>query len=240
MRTPICKVLSIVAMAMTALLSSAPASAGLITTPAQTKNFSFGSLTGSPITLSFDGFNASLGTLNSVHLAWTISNTLNNALINTNSTPSSVGTPVPVAATSTTTLTGTGIATLLSGTNNLTTPGFVGSVPGNNAVTTVGTASQSGVPGSTCISNDASCGAGNTDLSAYNGGINLFNISVSNFGNQGGSVPAGVFSGNNGTANGAVSIFYDYTAASVPNPGTLALLGLGLLGMSGVRRKVMR
>ncbi|MDD2721413.1 MAG: choice-of-anchor E domain-containing protein [Gallionella sp.] len=234
MKTRISKALTITALAATALFSSASASAGLLTTPVQTQTFSFATLNDPVALLSFSGFNVSQGVLNSVHLSWTITSTVNNALINTNATASNVGTPVPTTATATTTFTGTGIATALSGSNNLTTPGFVGSVPGANAVTTVGTVSQTGVTGSTCISNDLSCSPSITNLTGYIGGANLFTISVSNFGNQGGSVPPGVFTGNNGTATGTVTLFYDY---KIPAPATLALLGLGLFGLVSMRRK---
>lgn len=232
MKTAIRKFLS--ALIAASFFTSLSATAGLLTTPAQIQLFSFS--TPNTTTLSFNGFNSALGTLNSVHFVWTLDQTLNNTVINTNPGPSSVGNPVPLTATATTTFTGTGAAVLLTGTNTLTTPGFTGTVPGAMAVTTVGTASVLGMTGGVCLSNDASCGAGNTNLAAYIGGLNLFNIDIAGVGNQGGTVPAGVFSGNNSNASGSVSIAYDYTA-KVPLPATSALMLIGLVGMAGLRRK---
>lgn len=234
MKTRISKALAIMTVASTALFSSASATAGLLTTPVQTQTFSFATLTDPTAVLSFNGFNVAQGVLNSVHMTWTISSNLNNVLFNINATASNVGTPVPTTATATTNFTGTGVATALTGTNSLTTPGFVGSVPGNFAATTVGNATQTGVTGLVCISNDLSCSPTVSNLAGYVGGTNLFNINVSNFGTQGGSVPPGVFAGNNGTANGTVTLWYDY---SIPAPATLALMGLGLFGMLAMRRK---
>lgn len=226
MKTRIFKTFAVLSAAATMMFSAASASAALIyTTPTQTQNFSFATLNDPNAVLAFNGFNVTQGVLQSVTMAWSITSNLNNALFNTNPTASSVGTPIPMTATATTTFNGTGPATALSGINTLTTPGFVGSIPGGNTITTVGTATQTGIAGGmTSTSN----------LASYIGGTNLFNISVSNFGTQGGSVPPGVFSGNNGTANGSVSIYYTYT---IPSPATLALIGLGLFGMIALRRR---
>lgn len=223
------KALSIATIAMTAMFSSASATAGLIVvTPTQTQTFSFSDLVSGAQTLAFNGFDSTLGTLNSVTMSWSITQTLNNVLINITGAPLAVGSPNPVNATSTTTFTGTGIAALLTGTNNLTTPGYVGLVPGLSVPTTVGTITGTGVTGSTTST---------SGLAGYIGGLNLFNVSVAYSGNQGGSVPANVFSGNTGIMNGTATLFYTYT--NVPVPGTIALLGLGLLGLAGMRRKAM-
>ena len=235
MKTIINKTLAITAIVAAGLFSSLSATAGLLTTPTQTQTFNFATLSDPAVDLAFNGFNSALGTLNSVHLTWSISTLLNNTVFNSKGTPVAVGNPVPLTATATTTFTGSIASALLTGTNTLTTPGFVGNVaPG---FSTVGTASSSNVPGLSCLSNDASCGAGNSNLSAYIGGLNLFTINVASSGTQGGSVPGGVFTGNDGNANGSVSLFYDYSSAAIPAPGTFALLGLGLLGLTGMRRK---
>lgn len=236
MKTNIRKILAVAFVVTTGLFAPLSATAGLLTTPAQIQAFSFA--TPNNTTLSFNGFDGILGTLNSVHFVWTLDQTLSNTVININPGPSLVGNPVPLTATATTTFTGTGVGALLTDTTTLSTPGFAGFVPGGVpfAITTIGTASALGLTGGVCLSNDASCGAGNTNLGAYIGGLNLFNIDVASISNQGGSVPPGVFTSNNGTASGSLSITYDYTAP-VPAPATTALLCIGLVGMMSLRRK---
>lgn len=232
------KILAIAVVAA-ALLSPISAVAGAVITGTQVQSFNF-TLLDDSTTLSFNGFDSSLGILNSVHFQWTMDKTLNNNIININSVPKTIGSPVPVSATSTTTFTGSGIAFLLTDVNTLTTPGFTGSVPGNFSITTVGTASAPNLSGGVCLSNDNSCGVGNTDLSGYIGGLNLFNIFISNAGTQGGSVPSGVFSGNDGSAAGTVSIYYDYTtrpSTNIPEPAGLSLASLGLVGFAAFRKK---
>jgi hypothetical protein len=227
--------------------------AGLLTTGQQIQTYNFTALGQSTI-LYFDGFNSALGTLNSVHFEWTMDKTVNNVILNNNLSIQAIGDPIAVSATSTTTFLGSGIAFELNDINTLTTPGYTGNVaagaqyfiPGVGNVivptpTTVGAISALNISGGVCLSNDASCGAGNTNLSSYIGGSNLFNIAISNSGNQGGSVPPGVFTGNTGTADGVVSLFYDYSLPAnipnVPEPASLSLMGLGLAYMTAIRRK---
>ena len=256
MITLIKKTWAVVMVAIIGLFLSVPVMAGPFVTGAQIQTFSFDTLTGNT-TFAFNGFNSSLGTLDSVHLVWTMNKTLNNVILNNTLSVLTVGNPVAVTATSTTTFTGTGIATLLTDTNILTTAGYTGTVaagvsyfiPGVGNIlaptsTTVGTATAANLSGGVCLSNDASCGAGHTNLSAYIGGLNLFSIAVNNSGTQGGSVPAGAFTGNTGTAQGTVSIIYDYSLAAittsggaVPEPFSLSLLGMGLAGWLASRRK---
>ena len=233
-----------VAVVAAALLSPISAISGPVNTGTQAQTFSF-NLLDANTTFSFNGFNSTLGALNSVHFEWTMNKTLNNNIINITTSPQTIGNPTPVTATSTTTFTGSGVALLLTDVNTLTTIGFTGLVPGNFAITTVGTASAPNLSGGVCLSNDNSCGAGNTDLSGYIGGLNLFNIAISNTGTQGGSVPSNVFSGNTGTAAGTVSIFYDYNTGAftnhgltpVPEPAGLGLMSFGLFGLAAFRKK---
>ncbi|MCF7970721.1 MAG: choice-of-anchor E domain-containing protein [Methylococcaceae bacterium] len=234
---------------------SGVASAGPLLTTPETLTFNFNTLNDNT-SLSFAGFNASLGTLNSVHFTWLMNKTLNNVVLNNTLTTQSVGSPTPLTATSTTTFTGTGAGINLSSIDTLTTPGFVGTLvagtdfgfvfPGliGPSSTLVGSATVAELTGGSCLSNDASCGVGSSDLSAYIGGASLFNIGITNTGSQGGSVPDGVFTGNTGTASGSVTIQYDYTAATsvsvpVPEPTSMALMGLGslLLGFQTSRKR---
>jgi hypothetical protein len=211
------------------LLSAMPAMASsVLVTTTQTQLFDFSSLDGNT-TLSFNGFDSSLGTLTSFHFAWTVDKTLNNNVINIGSS-ASIGSPTAVSATSTTLFSGSTTAgPLFSDTNTLTTAGFTGTVP--SGVTLVGTASATGLSGNVDLFTPAS------NLSGYIGGLNFLNLAISNTGSQGGSVPGSVFTGNNGTATGTVSLYYDYQLSSVPEPVTLGMMGLGLAGLTAFRRR---
>jgi hypothetical protein len=213
------------------LLAPLPALSGPLTTTAQIYTFNFNG--NANTSFSFTGFDTALGTLNSVHFEWTLNKSINNTVFNLNPTAQAVGNPLALTAFSDSTFQGTGIASALTATHTLTTPSFSGNVV--NGLSTVGSASAPTLSGAVCLSNDGSCGIGSSNLSAYIGGANLFNINFLNDTNQSGSVPSLVFTGNNSTTAGTASIFYDYTAAtppSVPEPTTLGLTGLAfaLLG----------
>lgn len=229
-----------VMLVVAGMLSSMPAIAGALLTTTQTQSFNFARLNDSK-TLSFEGFDSTLGILRSFHFEWTLYKTLNDRVFNNGAGPIAVGDPSPLSATSTTTFTGSNInGALFSDINTLTTPGFVGIVP--TGTSTVGTASALGLTGGFVFCNDGSCFPNVvTSLNGYIGGVNFLSLAIANSGRQGGSVPDEVFTGNNGTATGTVNLFYDYdlipTTGNVPEPAILGLVGLGMAGFAASRKK---
>ncbi|BCG65413.1 MAG: hypothetical protein methR_P3246 [Methyloprofundus sp.] len=253
MKKIITKTALVTCLALPCITIAAPITIESTTT--QTQDFTFSTLSESTI-LTFDGFDSTLGTLNGVHFEWTTDKTLISQVLNLGGTTQSIGTPTPVTATSTTNFAGQGIAVDLSDSNDLTTPGYVGSIaPSSFTIVngtiiptpfTIGSVSESS-SGSICLSNhaDVSCGSGLDDLQAYvTNALLSFDMSVSNTSSIFGSVN-GIFITNNGTVDGSVSIYYDYSATTpqsgngVPEPATTSLMGLGLslLTMQGLIRR---
>ena len=165
--------------------------------------------------------------LTSVHLTLSSATTLNATVFNSGG-PATVGSPTPVTATATTTVTG---PSGLTATATLTTPGFVGTVVTGNQ--TVGTISST-VTGSQDLFSPP------TNLASYVGGAASITLSIAESGSQGGSVPGGVFTGNDGNAVVTLTLQYDYEApAALPEPLSVGLLGMGLVGL-GAARKLRR
>lgn len=212
------------------------ASAMTFNTPVQEINVVFDSLDETE-TIEFDGFDATLGTLTHFGIAIEFDATLNSTVFNATPNDASVGDPTPVTATTTITAvvsgdTGVGVS------DTLTTPGFTGIVPsslGSGEPTIVRSASTTDQRAEEKFFDPP------TDLSGLIGGVNSVEVLLSAIGDQGGSVPPGVFTGNNGTADVTVSVFYSYTvpdSESVPEPGTiLGLLAVGTAGLVSRRRK---
>lgn len=194
-------------------------------TPWQDELFSLDSLNGT-INVLFDGFDTSLGTLTSVHLKFNADATLNNNVFNITGAPQGVGNPDPLSAIWTVSAAG---PNGLSTTTNLMTPGFVGVVPAGGP-TQVGTITAMMDAAESWIMSPPN------DLSSYIGGLNAVAIALTGVGTQGGTVPAGVFTGNDGFARGTMSLQYDYTTP-MPEPLSLGLFGLGLAGLAASRRR---
>jgi hypothetical protein len=212
------------------LAAPIPASATLIQ-EYQSASANFTSLSGAQQTLTFTGFNTSLGTLVSVELSFSTSVSITDQVNNTTGTSQNVGSPTSETATATVTANAGSGATQLSANATLTTPGFSGSVAAG--INNVGTASDSDL-----LSNVASLTSPSTDLTPYIGGTNLITVTVDASGTQGGSVPEFVYTGNAGTADATVTLEYDYTQASpVPEPSSVALLVSGILGFGLIRRR---
>ncbi len=206
------------------LIAAAPASAGNLVTPTQTKSFSFDNLD-QMFSVTFDGFDPTLGMLMSVHWSFEATATLNNAVVNIDG-PQMVGDPNPLSAIWDITVSS---PVGLSATSHLETPGFTGIVP-SGGPTQVGTSGPTPISGMAWIDNSDP-----VTLAAYIGGTNSVSIDFAGEGTQGGSVPNTVFSGNNGHAEGTVSLYYDYNL--VPEPLSLGLFGLGLAGLAATRRR---
>ncbi len=221
----ISKILGAAAFAATLCTGSMTASAGPFFTAIQTQTFSFTQFSGST-TLNFDGFNASLGALESVHMALSAVVSLTNSAANLTGVPvASVGIPTLLSATGTLTVTG---PAGLSGSASMSTPGYSGplAVGLQNVGTNSGTISGSNVLNSPP-----------TNITSYIGGVNAVALTLGASQSLFGSVGSGILLGNDGTANVTVTLQYDYSVADAPEPATMLVLGSGILGLSVIRRR---
>jgi hypothetical protein len=175
--------------------------------------------------LSFDQFNTSLGTLDSIQIALNGSETATLDVIN--STGSSAAFTDAYASTPFTATAPDGVTTSLTATYGPfsgTAASFNNSYPGL-------TASQSG-----------SVGVPSADFGSYEGlGLGTYNLTVTvDTGIYHGSAAFGVFFGGSATASGSVAVTYDYTPTpSVPDSGaSIWLLGGVMFGLVAVSQKL--
>ena len=186
-------------------------------------------------TLTFDGFNASLGTLTNVQLVMTVTETLNDLAINTKTSAQAVGNPTALTAIATTTLTG---PSGLNATSTLVTDGYTGMIAAaaskfSPTVTVVGTKTMTG----------ATFTGATTSVASYIGGASSVSLALTNESNQGGTVNSGVFTGNSGSAYVVAELRYTYSTpeipppSDVPEPAGVTLLGAGLTALGTIRRR---
>jgi hypothetical protein len=208
-------------------------SAAIVFTPTQNQSFSLELGTTDSQVLLFDGFDATLGELKSIHLSFTATGSIVSEAVNINSTnpdiPATYGVPNLVTASYILTVEDTG--SIVSASDFLQTPGATGTITFNDGTVTLGT--DSGNLSDSAVLNDPP-----TDLSSFIGGVSAITFTIGGVANTSGSVNNPVFISNTASASGTVSLFYDYDdGREVPAPGVLALLGLGLVGMTYVRRR---
>jgi hypothetical protein len=195
----------------------------------ETERFEYDSLNFSE-TFSFNSFDSTLGTLTGVEFQLYFDRALENTVLNLGS-EQSVGNPVPLTATTTLSISGSGglFTTGSDLTTTLTTTGFSGVI--DTGSVTVGAAADRGTIAAQAT--DVSFYVSNTPFS--------FEINLASFGTQGGSVPYGIYTGNQGWITGDAVLIYRYDEDRVvTEPMILPLLAIGLLGgLASVRRRRM-
>lgn len=217
--------LSLLALAVVALAVPAAAKADFITQTFMNPSMAV------PYTYNFaaNQFNPSLGTLTSVTFTVTSNVVASVTVVNLNSTAQSftnatASVPITVTGPNSTAvvLTATGTTAPQSG----TVGADVGGIPGMTmisglTVTASSTTSLTGGALATYI------GTGTSSLSFVFGAGN---------GTYSGTGPSNVYFGGSAAADAKVVITYTFTPATIPEPASLAMVGMGLGGLFVARR----
>ena len=176
---------------------------------------------GTPIntTIYLQGFNTSLGTLDSVTLTLATADTTSISIVNTTGSPQSY-----TSATATIGITATVPSSGLSVTSTTTSSGVSGSIGSAVGPYYLAPATTDGF---------ASTGAQTSNLGDYETtGIYPVDISATS-GIYAGSAVQGVIFGGNATSSGTLEVTYDYTPVATPEPSSL-IGGFGILGSMAV------
>jgi hypothetical protein len=175
-------------------------------------------------------FNPSMGTLVSVEITMTSDITGFVSVVNIN--------PVSEAftnATSSVPVGLTGPAGLALGVT-ATTSAQSGTVAANT------TNPPLNLPGNTVIASESTTITSALGLAPYigTGTNNLPFVFSAGTGTYGGSAVFGVFFGGTATADANIKVIYTYNTPAVPEPSSMALLGIGMAGFLGFRRLLKR
>jgi hypothetical protein len=238
----------VMAAGLAPFMGIAAAQAGSITetgtVATQTTDFNnvvFGNVTNGANSTTFAGFNSALGTLTEVDVTLTLNGTETGTLTNTaagsetfqfssfsgGALSTSAGGPAAISNFFNNAGTASGDAVQLNEARTSYTLGAVGSgtnstsiLPTPNAFGT-GTASATGV----------FTGADANEFIGNNFKVDLSTLSGSNFIGGGGNIMTTLITQDGAT----LSITFDYTPFPVPEPGTVATLAAGLLGLTALR-----